>query len=165
VEISAGPAGRGLDDDPPGPAAARHDRFALSSLPVGYRIDSVTEGVSTTSAELILAKPDPLPGDGNLSLSFTPLRSPDASGVSMIRIGGRAAFVDEAPEHALLCLQDDPYYVCVSAFPPTGDWPGDLPDPINFRPALVGLAENVRLAPDFTDRRTWFPTAMALPAS
>jgi hypothetical protein len=138
--------------------------FALSSLPAGYRIDSVVEGVSTTSAEVILARPDPRPGDGNLSLNFTPLGGPQDSGMSVITVRGRAAFVDNAPEHTRLCLQDDPYFVCMSAIPPTGDWPGGLPDPINFRAVLVSLAENVRLAPELTDRRTWFPTATALPA-
>jgi hypothetical protein len=138
--------------------------FAVDSLPAGYRIDSVSEGVNVVTAEVILTKAHPAPGDGDLSLYFSPFGGPNASDCPVIQIQGRAAFVDPAPEHSRLCLQDEPYYVCIAAFPPTGDWPADTPEPINMRPLLVSVAETVRLAPDLVDRSTWFPTLAALPA-
>jgi hypothetical protein len=138
--------------------------FAVESLPAGYRVDSVSQGVNVVTAELILVKRHPAPGDGDLSLYFSPFGGPNESGMSVIQVQGRAAFVDNAPEHSRLCLEDERYYVCMSAFPPTGDWPADTPEPINMRPLLVSVAETVRLAPDLVDRSTWFPTLAALPA-
>ena len=136
--------------------------FALDQVPAGYQVAGLTENVRSETAEVTLGREVLQRGDVNIVL-IAPLGGED------VPSRGTRVTVDGVPGRLIgggdprLCLFRDARSLCLITFWPGGEWPEPAPQPVGAEPILLGLARQLRFAPDLADTDTWFEAESALP--
>lgn len=136
--------------------------FALDQVPAGYQIAGLTENVRSGTAEVTLGREVLQRGDVHIVL-IAPLSGEDVPSrgarVTVDEVSGRLS----GGSDPRLCLFRDARSLCLITFWPGGEWPEPAPQPIGAEPILLGLARQLRFAPDLADPDTWFEAEAALP--
>ena len=124
--------------------------FALDQVPAGYQIAGLTEYVRNQTAEVTLGRKVLQRGDVHIIVA-APLSADN------VGLQGERVAVDGVPGRLTrggdprLCLYPGTQSLCLITFWPGGEWPEPAPEPVGAERILLGLARQLRFAPDLGD--------------